>query len=238
MRIVFCDDDDYVLAQLQKYVLEFFYQLGGELPFFSAYNNGEDLIAHEKYLDIAFLDVEMHGISGISVGAKLKEINPKIKIFIITSFPDYLDEAMRFDVYRYLSKPINKNRLFRNLKDALFQYNMESEYYPIETAEGIFTRRSDEIVCVECFQRNVLILLLDTTLKSSRPFSYWREKLTLPCFFYSHRSYIINLKYVYMATKDTITLKYNDKLKTAYLAKRNYKHFKDVYLLYLESTKR
>ena len=44
---------------------------------------------------VCFLDVEMPGLSGIHVGAELKEHNPQIKIFIVTSYPDYLDEAMR-----------------------------------------------------------------------------------------------------------------------------------------------
>ena len=44
---------------------------------------------------------------------------------------------MRFQVFRYLSKPIDKNRLFRNLKDAVYQYNMESREFPIVTNEGV-----------------------------------------------------------------------------------------------------
>ena len=48
--------------------------------------------------------------------------NPDIIIFIVTSFLEYLDEAMRFHVFRYLTKPIDKQRLFRNLKDALQLY--------------------------------------------------------------------------------------------------------------------
>ena len=56
---------------------------------------------------------------------------------------------MRVQVFRYLSKPIDKNRLFRNLKDALYQYNMESRAFPIVTNDGIATRRAEEIVFVE-----------------------------------------------------------------------------------------
>ena len=60
--------------------------------------------------DIASLDVEMPGRSGIHVGAELMQKNVYVKIIIITSFPDYLDEAMDFHVYRYLSKPKNQVR--------------------------------------------------------------------------------------------------------------------------------
>lgn len=49
----------------------------------------------------------MPGRGGIYVGAELMQKNVYVKIIIITSFPDYLDEAMNFHVYRYLSKPKN-----------------------------------------------------------------------------------------------------------------------------------
>ena len=102
MRIVFCDDDIEILNQLQRYVSEFFRGLGSTMPEFAFYESGDELLEHETSLDIAFLDVEMPGRSGIYVGAILKKINPQAKIFIVTSYPDYLDEAMRFQVFRYL----------------------------------------------------------------------------------------------------------------------------------------
>ena len=168
MRIVFCDDDPVILQQLQKYVKEFFLSLGGPLPEFAVYSTGDLLIQHETRADIAFLDVEMPGVSGIHIGAKLKERNPRIKIFIVTAYPDYLDEAMRFQVFRYLSKPIDKTRLFRNLKDAVYAYNIETQEFPISTADGVFIRKSEEILCVETTQRKTIVHTIDEDFISSK----------------------------------------------------------------------
>ena len=99
MRIVFCDDDPAILRQLLAYVKEFFTSLGGLEPEYAVYRSGDELIRHETKFDIAFLDVEMPGASGIHTGAKLKEKNPRIKIFIVTAYPDYLDEAMRANLH-------------------------------------------------------------------------------------------------------------------------------------------
>lgn len=68
------------------------------------------------------LDVEMPGFDGIYVGNELKKQNESVIIFIVTSYLEYLDAAMRFHVFRYLSKPIDKQRLFQNLDDALELY--------------------------------------------------------------------------------------------------------------------
>ena len=67
MRIVFCDDNIEILNQLQRYVSEFFRGLGSTMPEFASYASGDELLKHETSLDIAFLDVEMPGRSGIYV---------------------------------------------------------------------------------------------------------------------------------------------------------------------------
>lgn len=237
MRIVFCDDEPLILAQLQKLVQDFFNTLVGAQPEFAAYESGDLLIQNETRVDIAFLDVEMPGVSGIHIGAKLKERNPQVKIIIVTAYPDYLDEAMRFQVFRYLSKPIEKMRLFKNLKDAVYAYNMESREYPISTSEGIFIRRAEEIVCVETTERKVTVHTTDEQFVSRKNIDYWRQTLNLPCFYSTHRSYIINMRYVFNIYKDTVVLKYADKEKTVFLSRRKYSQFKDAYLIYMESVK-
>lgn len=235
MRILFCDDNSAILEQLQSFVQEFFRNVGGLEPKLAAYTSGDQLLENENRADIAFLDVEMPGRSGIHVGARLKELNPRIKIFIVTSYPDYLDEAMRFQVFRYLSKPIDKTRLFRNLKDALYQYNLETKEFPILTSDGVFVRRSEEIICVEAVQRKVFVHTTAGTLRSIKPMEHWRNTLTLPCFFTTHRSFIVNMRFVNTISKDKVLLKYKDQTQEAYLARRRYTIFKDTYLMFLES---
>lgn len=237
MRILFCDDEETILNQIQRYVAEFFKGVGGEKPDFAAYTSGDDLLKTENRADIAFLDVEMPGTSGIFVGAELKKKNPNIKIFIVTSYPDYLDEAMRFQVFRYLSKPIDKNRLFRNLKDALYQYNVESHEYPIPTVDELVVRRAEEIVFVETDGRKSIVHAIDGDYTSIESFTHWQETLQLPCFYETHRSYIINMRFVSDIAKDRIRLKYNGNEQTAYLTRRKYADFKRTYLMYLESVR-
>lgn len=237
MRILFCDDDERILEQLQRYVREFFADIGGTQPEFAAYSSGDQLLANETHADIAFFDVEMPGRSGIKAGAALKEKNPRIIIFIVTSYPDYLDEALRENAFRFLSKPIDKNRLFRNLKDAVYKYNMETKEIPVETEDGIELLKADEIVCVEAVQRKVFLYTVDAVIQTNQSVEYWRKKLDLPCFYSSHRGIIINMRYVSKVGKDVILLKYRGKTKEVYLARRKYTEFRDLYLLYLESIK-
>ena len=70
MRIVLCDDDKDVLNLLEKYLQEYFSSCRLAQPVYSEYMSGEELLRTEsrggmEKVDIAFLDVEMLGLSGI-----------------------------------------------------------------------------------------------------------------------------------------------------------------------------
>lgn len=237
VKILFCDDNVQILHQLERYVTDYFRKLGGAMPALASYTSGDMLLQQETVADIAFLDVEMPGVQGIRVGALLKERNPRIKIFIVTAYDDYLDEAMRFQVFRYLSKPIDKNRLYRNLKDALCQYNMETTLYPIKTTNALITQNAEDILCIEALQGHVTVHTTQGSLQSVDTMPYWRKTLTLPCFYATHRSFIVNMRYVRCIKADVVLLQYQQTQITAYLARRNRAAFENTYLLYLENIK-
>lgn len=237
MRFVFCDDHPVIRNQIQEYVAEFFRERNLPMPEFAAYESAEAMLAVEGRVDMAFLDVELGGISGIQAGVALRKKSPIAIVFIVTAYPDYLDEAMQTKVFRYLSKPVNKERLHSNLQEALRQYNQSSQEYPIVTADGVVMRRAEEIICVEAMERRVLVHTLDRIFVSTDTMEYWKETLNLPCFYSTHRSFIINMRYVNIIAKDKILLKYGDREKDAYLTRRKYRDFKEAFLLYLERGK-
>ena len=232
MRILICDDDLLITEQLQKYIHEFFTKNGLKCPELVIYHSGDALLKDKEEKDIVLLDIEMPGIDGIYTGNELKRENPNI-IIVITAFAEYLDEAMRFHVFRYLSKPIDKLRLFRNLKDALQLHNTTNTKIAIETKQGVYTISSSDIVCVEAQMRKVIVHTTTKDYESIKNIQYWAETLHENCFFQSHRSFIVNFAYV-SNFNNTLIYLYNNQL-SAYLTRRKYIPFKNAYFLYLES---
>lgn len=235
MRILICDDDDLIITQLQKYLKEFFEQIHLKCPEIAIFPDGESLLSDTGEKDILFLDVEMPGLNGIYVGNELKKYNKDIIIFIVTSYSEYLDEAMKFHVFRYLSKPLEKQRLFRNLKDALQYYNTNTIKLTIETKQDIYTVRTNDIIFVEANGHTIIVHTIEKDYESIHNMQYWSHNLPKNCFFQIHRSYIVNFEYVTNFDCGTVHL-YNNQF-TAYLARRNHSHFREAYLLYLESTR-
>lgn len=138
MRIIICDDDIIFADKLQKEIGSFFAQRSLALPEFVTYHTGEQLLEDTGSKDLIFLDMELPGIDGILVGRELKAQNPSSIIFVITSFSEYLDDAMRFHVFRYLTKPLEVRRLHRNLLDALDVYSRTSQTVLVETTDDGF----------------------------------------------------------------------------------------------------
>lgn len=233
MRIVCCDDDIKIGNQLKEYLQLYFTSITTPFPDFAFFSSGEELLKDTGEMDIAFLDVEMPGLNGIQIGEELKRRYPNVIIFIVTSYPDYLDDAMRFQVFRYLSKPIDKNRLFRNMKDALFKYSTLSRKIQIETKDQIHVVYTRDIVFVEARERKVFVYTKDKIYESIQKMNFWIEKLPFNSFFQSHRSYIVNLRFV--SHFDNTVIHLCDDRFTAYLTRRKFVAFKNAYIMYLES---
>ena len=237
MRILLCDDDPSILQEMERLLKVFFQKMRLKPPEIASYSSGEELIQSLDTGEIAFLDVEMPGLSGIYTGERLKKKNPRMKIFILTSYMDYLDEAMKFHVFRYLSKPIDKKRLFRNMKEALYQIEMETKPVALETKDGVVVRQVEDILYIEALLRRTRVVAVDQVYESPRPMRDWESLLQVGCFYQTHRSFLVNMRYVSSFEKDTVTLRGPDgKSYTAYLTRRNYSAFKNAFLLYLEST--
>lgn len=235
MRILICDDDILFTEQLKKYITYWFRSNQLKCPELTAYSNGDALLADKGRKDIVFLDIEMPGMNGIYVGNELKKANKNVIIFVVTSYSEYLDDAMRFHVFRYLSKPLDRQRLFRNMRDALNCYNSMTTRISIETRQGVFTLPTSGIIAVEAQGRKVVIHTVKRDFDSIHNMNYWLEHLPENNFFQTHRSFIVNFSHVTDFDHTVVHLSGNK--VTAYLTRRKYTAFKNAYFLYLESTR-
>lgn len=177
MRIVICDDEDIYIRQITNYIMEYFKKHNLKQPEIIGFTSGEALLKDTGDKDIAFLDVEMRGISGIHTGREIKSQNKNALIFIITSYPEYLDEAMKFRVFRYLTKPIDKDRLFRNLKDAIYVYNTSTVKVMVETKDKVETIYERDIIFVEAKGKGTTVQTVRGQLMSIEQIQHWEETL-------------------------------------------------------------
>jgi DNA-binding NtrC family response regulator len=64
-------------------------------------------LARKQPVDAAVLDIRMPGMNGVEVLAKLKEIDPKVEVIMLTAYEtiDTARQALRLGACDYLTKP-------------------------------------------------------------------------------------------------------------------------------------
>ncbi len=202
--ISICDDEQFMRDKMEKLILAYFTEKNMECTL-RAFSSGEELSRYSGITDIAFLDVEMKNLSGIQTGYSLIKRNPDVVIFIITSHSEYLDEAMDLGAFRFLEKPVDKERLFSAL-DIITEQSSKitfvSEHLPV-------TLREREIACIYSFERKTYVLTdMGVRYPTIQSMKEWlRRTENIPCYSHPHYSYIVNMKYVIRVDGKDILIK-------------------------------
>ena len=68
INIAICDDEKYILDKIKKLVFDFFHRKNVEITV-SQFGSGEELLRHNKNIDILFLDIQMDGIDGMETAS-------------------------------------------------------------------------------------------------------------------------------------------------------------------------
>jgi two-component SAPR family response regulator len=114
MKIIAVDDERIALEGLMDLIHEVVPD--AELNGFEYPEDAlEFVVSHE--CNVAFLDVEMAGMSGVELAEQLKMRNPDINIIFATGFDEYRKEAYDLHASGYLTKPITAEKVKRELYD-------------------------------------------------------------------------------------------------------------------------
>jgi two-component system, LytTR family, response regulator LytT len=107
--------------QLAREELSFLLKDFPEVEILQSATNGLEAVKLIERLEpeLVFLDVQMPGLDGLGVIAKVRESGATLPHFILTTaFDQYAVEAFRLEALDYLLKPIEKERLAETLARA------------------------------------------------------------------------------------------------------------------------
>jgi two-component system, LytTR family, response regulator len=167
--------------------------------------------------DIVFLDIEMPGHSGLSILDFFNDDEVNFDIVFTTGYSQYALQAFKLSAADYLLKPINPDMLQQTI-DRLFkteEKNRQLSYKVLQDNFKTNTDSSDKCIVVNLtgvtrFIKVKDIAMLaaegsyckiylnnDEKLTCSKNLKHFEEALSgIPYFFRSHKSNIVNLKYV------------------------------------------
>lgn len=112
MNIIAADDERIALRLLINSIEEV-------LPdvVVKGFTSGDEVIAYEHLdlCDIAFLDIDMRDVDGITLAKKLKMINPRINIIFVTAYQEFAIQALNLHSSGYVMKPVTKEKVRHEL---------------------------------------------------------------------------------------------------------------------------
>jgi len=82
-------------------------------------------VIQERTPDIILLDINMPFLNGLNLLQRLKEINNKSIVIIISGYDDfsYAQKALKFNVFDYILKPVNKKSMEDIITKAIYKLN-------------------------------------------------------------------------------------------------------------------
>jgi two-component system LytT family response regulator len=234
MKLLICDDSQ-VNVELVEVLVDVFEKKHGIEFEKDVRLSGDFILTEKNSYDIAIVDVEMPGISGIELSQKLKEINPRTCIIILTAFENYLDHAMKIQVFRYLSKPLDKNRFFRNLEEAVEEYYKTNKKLTLKSNDSFVVVNTNDILYLEKKVGGTTIFTVNGTIEVKEKLEECKSLINQPvAFVHSHNSIAVNLQNVVNFDKTIVTLQKNDKESVeTYMSQRKYKEFKESFMKFV-----
>ena len=67
--------------------------------------------------DVAFLDIRMRGIDGLSLAKRIKELNPQCNLIFVTGYSEYTGDALSMHASGYIMKPVSAESVQAELED-------------------------------------------------------------------------------------------------------------------------
>jgi len=230
MNTVLIDDDPSEVHYCTELFLKNFGHLG-TLKSFSDPVAGLEYTNHNQP-ELLIVDMEMPRLTGLELIKRLR--SPRTEIVFCTAHDKFALEAYRNFALGFLLKPYAEADFIAVISKALQRLNttnrekvmgerqmeimeIENKKIPIPTIGCTYFSHILDIIRLESVDSYAKIHLVDGSIHmSSHGIKFFEKMLTMPLFFRTHKSHLINLKKVSkLFTDGTLVLESGDRIPVA-----------------------
>ncbi len=196
MRIAICDDDEKCLNNLKVHIESYMKSHGINAEFYAFTTPPHEILESNTAFDLAFLDIQMPEIDGITLAKELKKRNNKVILFFITAFDEYRDEAMDLQIFRFFDKPLDINRLYSGLDRAMEFIDKSYIDIYLESNNKQIRVPVDDIKYIKRENRKNTVFTVDGIFNANGSFDELIRKLPNTFFYLVHKSFYVNIHYI------------------------------------------
>lgn len=193
MKAAICDDESYWRAVLTESLKE--YMKKRHIDIITTYfADGASLTKCAKDFDIIFMDYQMKELNGIETAKKIRKTNSSSIIIFVSAFPNVALDTFEVNAFRFLTKPIDKEKLFKSLDDYL-KYE-KANFLIFKTHSGTIKIRESDIIYCESKQKHTMIHTQNESYEILINIKEIENKLSKGKFIRCHKSYVVSFFHI------------------------------------------
>lgn len=203
-NIFIAEDDVFISEELKDLLIDMNYSIVG-----IGYDYASSVeIINQSEIDIAILDIKMHGKDqGFQIANYLKE-NKNIPIVFLTSFSDQktVEEAVKYDPKGYIVKPFNSSDIYTTLEVVKLHIQNKSNHLLIKSGGEKVLCDLDEIQFVKADDKYIEIYTTENRYVERNSLNNFLTRLKNSSFIRVHRSFVVNTSFIDRITNNAIII--------------------------------
>ena len=207
ISIAICDDELNMRACLKK-ELEKVMESFGESIQIEDFSGAQDFYARltKKIFDLLFLDIEMPNINGFSLAKELQKSKAEITIIFVSSHENLVFDTYEYEAFWFVRKRTLESDLKKAIKKYLDRVYYERKDFIVKVKSDSFKILYKDIFYFESYGHDILIKTESNTYKMGGSLKKLEEEIAQHQFIRIHKSFLVNIKYIYSINSDTVTL--------------------------------
>jgi DNA-binding LytR/AlgR family response regulator len=213
MVIAICDDNLKCIKELESRIRDYFITHKAMLKNAEIYSfpSGAVLLesfAQRKY-DIIFLDIDMPELTGMELSARIRLMDKQVQITFVTYMEDQLPFGYRVKASGFVIKPFTQARI-NSVMDDMMAWIEAGNKPPLEVklkGGGVTWIETREIIIFESHRHYIEAIGTDgSRFEFPGILSSLEIELAEHDFGRLHRSYLVNLAYVFIRNANSVRL--------------------------------
>lgn len=209
LKIAVCDDNETMLRSLTDKISATYKQNNIEFEIRSFLSGEIFLNSHKEHpFDVVFLDIDMPTISGFDIAEQVNNADETLIVFV-TSHDELVYSSIKFRPFRFIRKTYLETELGETLTAVyteLMKRNAASKIM-LQTKSGEVLADLNLVEYIEIFSHRILVHIKDNEcLECYGSLSGMEHELSNYGFVRTHKSYLVNCRYIYSIEKNQIVL--------------------------------
>lgn len=196
MRVAICDDERAMQTVLEKLLNEYSRMRKTDI-FVEKFDNGGELLKalNEREYEIVFMDHQMEGIDGMETSRLIRSRNNECVIIFVSAYPEVAVDSYEVNTFRFIVKPINKDKLFKALDDYLKSIDYDNLLI-LKTHDRTWKIKMSDIIYAEAKEKHTIIRTTQNTFEVHIHLKKVEEKLPSEKFCRCQRAYIAGFSHI------------------------------------------